>query len=326
MTFGFKSGFAGRLNSFVEQKQALGIGYESNIYFLRLFDETCAANFPSATELTKEICLSIAVRKNTENGTSFRNRISPLREFAKFLVRNGEIAYVLPTDLAKKAPRCLPYIYSKDEIAQIWEEFDNMPIIPYLPTRHIVLPAVMRVLYCCGLRPVEACRLKYNDVDLDLGRLFIRESKGHHDRIVMTSDDLTEYLVDYNKRITEILPNREWFFTGAHNTMCAEKWICAMFAKVRDKLNIHGANRQIPRLYDVRHTFATHRLYEWMKDGEDIYERLNHLSAYMGHAQITDTYYYIHLVPEQLITLAGVDFSSYESLLPEADYDERCFE
>jgi integrase len=92
--------------------------------------------------------------------------------------------------------------------------------------------------------------------------------------------------------------------------------------KIRDRLGIHGANRQTARLYDVRHTFATHRLYEWMKGSEDVYALLNKLSAYMGHAQITDTYYYIHLVPDQIQTLAGIDVSRYESLLPEAD----CYE
>jgi integrase len=317
MLYDFKSRFAESLYKFIAQKRSLGIDYSSNLYYLRRFDEMCAVRFPIAKDLSKEICCAFAVRKDTENATSFRNRISPVREFAKFLIRNGETAFVLPADFAKKSPRCLPYIYSKDEIARIWYEFDNMPHIPYWPTRRIVLSAIIRVLYCCGLRPVEACRLLRDDVDLSIGRLFIRESKGHRDRIVMLPDDLTEYLRNYDKQMFAMLPSRKWFFTNTHNTICTTKWINAVFAKIRDKLNIYGANRQIARLYDIRHTFATHRLYDWMKDGEDVYTLLNNLSAYMGHAQITDIYYYIHFVPEQLQALAGVDFSRYESLMPE---------
>ena len=321
MVYPFQSSFANRLNKFIEQKRALGIEYRE-LNFLINFDKLCANRFPDATELTKDICFSFAVKKDTENSTSFRNRISPVREFGKFLIRNGESAYVLPTDLARKAPRCLPYIYSKDEVATIFEVFDNLPLFPSSPTRHLVLPAMIRVLYCCGLRPVEVCRLKHEDADLSIGRLFVRESKGHRDRIVMLADDLTNYLHDYDRRISRILPNREWFFVNAQNTVCTTKWIGAIFAKTRSKLNIYGANGQTPRLYDMRHTFATHRLYEWMKNNEDVYALLHHLSVYMGHAQITDTCYYIHLVPEQLQTLAGVDFSQYESLIPEVCYDE----
>lgn len=49
---------------------------------------------------------------------------------------------------------------------------------------------------------------------------------------------------------------------------------------------------------------------------------LPYLSAYMGHAQLSDTYYYIHLVPGQFEIMSGIDLSRYEVLLPEVDYDE----
>ena len=38
------------------------------------------------------------------------------------------------------------------------------------------------------------------------------------------------------------------------------------------------------RFHDFRHTFATHRLYHWMRDGKDLNAMLPYLSAYMGHA------------------------------------------
>jgi hypothetical protein len=39
----------------------------------------------------------------------------------------------------------------------------------------------------------------------------------------------------------------------------------------------------------------------------------------MGHAQLSDTFYYIHLVPGQLEAMSGLDFSKYEALLPEVE-------
>lgn len=49
---------------------------------------------------------------------------------------------------------------------------------------------------------------------------------------------------------------------------------------------------------------------------------LPYLSAYMGHAQLSDTYYYIHLVPGLMEEMSGIAFSSAEALLPEVGIDE----
>jgi hypothetical protein len=46
---------------------------------------------------------------------------------------------------------------------------------------------------------------------------------------------------------------------------------------------------------------------------------LPYLSTYMGHAQLSDTFYYIHLVPEFFETMSGMDFHSFEKLLPEVE-------
>jgi len=204
----------------------------------------------------------------------------------------------------------------------IWNEYDNLMPISYSPTRHLVLPAIMRILYCCGLRPIEASRLKPQDVDLSCGKLYICESKGHKDRIVMIADDMAEYLYEYDERISFILPNREWFFPNPQGGFCTNRWLNESFMLIRKKLKICGVDGNPPRLYDLRHTFATHKLYEWMRDGIDLNTMLPYLSAYMGHSQFSDTCYYIHLVPEQFQATSGIDLSLFEELLPEVDcYD-----
>ena len=49
---------------------------------------------------------------------------------------------------------------------------------------------------------------------------------------------------------------------------------------------------------------------------------LPYLSAYMGHAQLSDTYYYIHLVPGLMEEMTVFAFCSAEVLLPEVETDE----
>ena len=97
--------------------------------------------------------------------------------------------------------------------------------------------------------------------------------------------------------------------------------LCWVMSALR-KAGIDGTGRRSPRLYDFRHTFATHRLYHWMREGKDLNAMLPYLSAYMGHAQLSDTYYYIHLVPGLLEEMSGLAFSSAEAILPEVRTDE----
>ena len=59
-----------------------------------------------------------------------------------------------------------------------------------------------------------------------------------------------------------------------------------------------------------------------MREGKNLNTMLPYLSAYMGHAQIADTHYYIHLVPGLLEEMSGFAFSSAEAFLPEVKTDE----
>jgi len=322
MVYEFNSNFAESLTKFVEQKKSLGFQYDGYIKYLKRFDRLCSEKFPLETQLTREISEVWATKSPTENTNTLRNRIFLLREFAKFLIRSGFEAHILPSDLVKRPARYRPYIYSKDDVSKIWSEFDNLREIKKYPTRQIILSALVRVFYCCGLRPIEARRLRVSDVDLQIGRFFIRESKGCKDRIVMLADDVTEYLREYDRKITVISGKREWFFPGPNGGFCPCSWINDNFFQICRKLGICTINGKVPRMYDLRHTMATHRLYEWMKLGINLNEKIQYLSRYLGHAQLSDTYYYIHLVPEQLQSISGYDLSKYENLLPEVIYDE----
>jgi len=313
----FESLLSAKFNEFVQYKQSLGYAYSSGIRHLRRFDGFCKSRFPAESALTKEVCLAWAVKLETERNSTFLGRISVVREFGKYLVSLGEEAYVLSNRFCRKSARQTPHIYSEDEIAILWNALDNLKPCGQFRCWHIVVPAFIRLLYCCGLRPVEAQRLNVDDVDLTIGRLFIRESKGHKDRIVMLADDVRDYLREYDQKARSILPGREWFFPNTVSKPFTADAACRAFLKTRKKL---GFDERCPvpvRLYDFRHTFATHRLYQWLREGKELTAMLPYLSAYMGHEQLSDTFYYIHLVPGQLETMSGLDFSRYELLLPE---------
>ena len=317
----FSSGFAERIKGFIAQKRAVGHPYVDGERHIWNFDRMCARDFPQERELTKEVALSWAMRKEGESFCSLHARLMPIREFGKYLIRAGESAYILPANLTRKAKRHIPYIFTESEITQIWAELDGMKPHKLTPLRHIIIPAVIRLLYCCGLRPAEALRLRTSDVDLERGRLYILESKGSKDRVVMMSDKALEYYRKYDARMNFLLPSRTMFFEYSEGRAYNRTSLDRIFKDVRDKVFTHAKERQ-PVLYDFRHTYATHRLYKWMKEGRDLTAMVPYLSAYMGHAQLVDTYYYIHLVPGLFENMTGFDYSAFEKLLPEVERHE----
>jgi integrase len=59
-----------------------------------------------------------------------------------------------------------------------------------------------------------------------------------------------------------------------------------------------------PRPHGLRHTFAVDTLIAWYRAGDDVQAHLPALSAFMGHSQPKDTYWYLSAVPE-LLALAS---------------------
>ena len=89
MVYTFESCFAARIEGFIAQKNALGFGYLESSRLLRDFDHFCLTHFPEENSLTEELCLAWATKKDTEGNNTFRNRMMPVREFARYLNRNG---------------------------------------------------------------------------------------------------------------------------------------------------------------------------------------------------------------------------------------------
>jgi len=64
------------------------------------------------------------------------------------------------------------------------------------------------------------------------------------------------------------------------------------------------------RLDFLRHTFAVHRVKLWHEQQAPIEQAMFWLCTYLGHAKISDTYWYLTAVPE-LMAIAGHRFEQY---------------
>ena len=73
---------------------------------------------------------------------------------------------------------------------------------------------------------------------------------------------------------------------------------------------IQKPDGRLPRIHDFRHSFAVNALLRWYRSGIDVQSKLPFLSAYMGHVNIADTYYYLHFV-EPLASQASARFAKH---------------
>jgi len=65
-----------------------------------------------------------------------------------------------------------------------------------------------------------------------------------------------------------------------------------------------------PRLHDMRHSFAVHRLISWYRQGADVQRLLPQLATYLGHVHIAATQRYLTMTPE-LLREASQRFERY---------------
>ena len=69
-----------------------------------------------------------------------------------------------------------------------------------------------------------------------------------------------------------------------------------------------------PRIHDLRHTFICRRVRLWHAQGADIDHAMLALATYVGHAKVSDTYWYLTGTPD-LMAIAGRHFEGFVSLL-----------
>ena len=83
-----------------------------------------------------------------------------------------------------------------------------------------------------------------------------------------------------------------------------------VFAGLRVQLGWRNRGaHHAPRIHDLRHTFVVRRIMQWQTQGVDIDQAMLSLSTYVGHAMVTNTYWYLSAVPE-LMALAAARFES----------------
>lgn len=296
----YTSPLAEDLAGFVAFKRSLGLRYSRSEFTVREFDRHLASKPLLAAHLDRAM-LSWLASKPDRKPVSISMDAAVLREFCKYLRRRYPRRKIcepiwprLPTTSS-----FAPYVLSVEEIKRLLELAATLdrPVF-----RAVLYRMLLLVYYCTGIRFSEALRLRLEDLDIDNGVMFVQESKGRSRWVPFhrsLARELDRYLIE--RHAFARAAGRDRVFVGVNRRTLPSSTAYATIVKLFRTAGLKPpAGRVGPRPYDLRHTFAVHRLTRWYYQGVDIHGRLPWLSAYMGHDDVFGTETYLHATPELL--------------------------
>jgi integrase/recombinase XerD len=225
--------------------------------------------------------------------------------FRYWRARNELCNLPLPPPRRAPAQTFVPYVYSRTEIRRllvasgiVQRQFNC--VIDARTFRTLLL-----FLYGTGAMLGEATQLERNDVDFRRRRIKIGSSRINRSREIPISSDLYDILLGYHRKYHRKETIRDLsFFLTRDGTQIKTDTANQTFQRVRKKAGIarHDEARYEPRIHDLRHTFAVHRLTAWLKHGADLNRMIPALSAYMGQHDLGAAERYLRLTPERFRT------------------------
>ena len=310
-----------RAESFLLYKRSIGYIYGTQEHYLMNYIVYTERVFPEVRIPDKETIVGY-LSTFADSAGSLYNATAVLREFGKHLVQRGcADTYVIPAKSNPSIDTEPPYFFTSEEIRIFFEACDAVEPHPNYPGREIVLPALFRLMYCCGLRCKEARTLLYESTHLDDCFLDILQSKGPKSRRIYINSELSLYLKKCDALISKLFPIRKYFFPRKDITCYGKGSIPANFRRLWTKAFPDFVLTTRPRAYDLRHHFVWANLNRWASEGLDVNVMLPYLARYMGHQNIKSTLYYFRFVPDFFPIFADMAKPS-ESILPEVLCEE----
>jgi integrase len=313
--------------NYLSERRRLGYGLRTAGYSIMSFARYLDA-LNSQEPLTVEIMADWARQDHgkSDKPSTWARRLKHLRSFCRYL-QQFEPRTEVPDDsiFGRIGQRLAPHIYSEQEIIDLLAAARNLgSFIPGL--RGATYETLFGLMASSGLRVSEAVHLLDTDVDLKSGMLTIRQTKFAKSRHVPIHPSTTEILKYYRSKrnlsiaVTEDTP----FFISTRGRRLGlplgMEQVRRVFISLRNQLGwINRGAHNGPRIHDLRHTFVVRRVLLWQAQGLDVDQQMLALSTYVGHAMVTNTYWYLTGIP-QLMAVAADKFETFTQM-PEVYHD-----
>ena len=250
--------------------------------------------------ITNEAALNWARLPSSVQPVQWARRLGFVRSFARYCSAFDSRTQVPPTDLIQATRlRRTPHFFDDDIIERLLSAALELP--PQDGLRRWTFHCLFGLLSVSGLRIGEAIRLTLEDVDLQEAILTIRSTKFGKSRLVPMHPSTAEVVANYIQRRRSARAARATdpvFINDRYEPLSHDQSIDT-FQRLLIKIGVTSQREgRRPHLHDLRHRFAMRTLSQWYKEGRDVERQLPVLSAYLGHTETRDTYWYLSAIPE----------------------------
>lgn len=225
-----------------------------------------------------------------------RNRLLAVRRFA-LAMQAEDARYEVPGANAlghATFKRRTPHIYRPDEIARLMRAAGQLQ--PAGSIRPLLYSTLFGLLAATGTRISEALALRLEDVTSD--GLLIRQTKFQKSRLIPLHDTTQRAVDEYLSVRARLGTLDNALLVSTTGKAPSYYTVVAVFLRLARSIGLRGEpGKRGPRIHDLRHTFAVRSLEQCRHDRDSIARHVVALSTYLGHAHVTDTYWYLHATP-----------------------------
>jgi integrase/recombinase XerD len=298
----FRGPLARDFEAFLAFRQDLATCHEHLRVALRHLDRFLTQRAADVQELTRPLLDEWIGTLADRAAITRRNYFRVVRQFCMFRARTDPAVFIPDTiSCPRVTARFRPYIYSEQEIRALVKAAADLSG-GLRPHTYVTL---LLLLYTTGLRIGEALRLQLGDLDHDRAVLHIRAGKFRKARLVPITAGLLARLdafLEHRQRAgAPTHPDAPLFWSPHHrpySRVGVQHGISQLLRLVCGKRPGHRGHS--PRVHDIRHSFAVHRLLQWYREGADVQAKLPLLATYLGHCTFLSTQFYLTATPELL--------------------------
>jgi integrase/recombinase XerD len=223
------------------------------------------------------------------------NKLCVLRRFCRYLSYFDPDTCIIHSSFSPRRTRPVPHIYSGQDLRRILAAARRLG--PPGSLRPVVAATLIGLLYTTGLRIGEALNLRLRDLDLKRRVIEVREGKFRKSRYVPLSSSTARQMKTYlrqRRRAGFSSDAAAPVFLNIIGNRHGHPGFVTLFLELLRDLGLRGPKGQPgPRIHDLRHTFAVHRLLAWYRQGANLAAKLPLLSTYLGHSTLTGTEIYL---------------------------------
>ncbi len=290
---------ARKIQNFIHLRRLSGTDYQSQAQLLGYFHRFLLTQRLNKPHMTREITDGYQQSLSHLAPRTRSNRSCVVRQFCEYLAGSNPRSYVPEPWRGIPSPGAHPpYIYSPPELQALLAAASKLP--PPNSLRPHTYRTLLGILYSSGIRIGEALALNLEDFHNAESRLYIAEGKFRKARWVPLSISTCRALQQYLRQRLQIRPRSpdSPLLLNQRSRRLTPCTVHQTFHSLLRQCGIRHHKPTGPRIHDLRHTFAVHRLLAWYRDGQDVNARLPWLATYMGHVDIHSTQVYLRATPE----------------------------